>query len=98
MKAVISFDSVTEAEFAAGLLNTQGIACEVRNEVITGALGPSMPFLPEVWVLHDEDLNVAREILRKHRTPREPFWNCPACKTSNEAAFDACWSCGTPRT
>jgi len=46
MKQVLAYDTVTEAEFAAGLLQVEGIPCEVRNEAtsFTGGVGRCCPF------------------------------------------------------
>jgi len=100
MKKALSYDTVTEAEFAAGLLDTKGISCEVRNEAIAlvGGVGAPLSFFPEVWVLRDEDLPAALKILERHRDSHAPGWSCPKCGSKNEAPFDACWSCGTERS
>lgn len=99
MKEVLAYDTVTEAEFAAGLLQTAGISCEVRNEAtsITGGIGTMLPFPPQIWVLRDEDLPRALDILKTHRRSGGAIWKCPSCRNENEPAFDACWSCGTER-
>lgn len=99
MRKALSFDTVTEAEFAAGLLHTAGISCEVRNGAIalTGGLGTPLPFFPEVWVLSEEELPAALHILERHRDAHAPGWACPKCGGKNEAPFDACWSCGADR-
>jgi hypothetical protein len=99
MKEVLAYDTVTEAEFAAGLLQVEGIPCEVRNEAtsFTGGVGTMLPFPPQVWVLRDEDLPAALDILKRHRSSSGPGWKCPSCGTANEVTFDACWSCGAER-
>jgi hypothetical protein len=99
MKEVLAYDTVTEAEFAAGLLQAAGIPCEVRNEAtsIVGGLGTDLPFPPQLWVLRDEDLPRALELLKSPRKSRGASWKCLACGTENEAQFDACWSCGAAK-
>ena len=96
MKEVLAYDTVTEAEFAAGLLQVKGIPCEVRNEAtsFTGGVGTLLPFPPQVWVLRDEDLPRAIDILKRHHRTRGASWKCLSCGNENEPAFDACWSCG----
>ncbi len=99
MKKVLSYDTVIEAEFAAGLLRSREIPCEVRNEAIaiSGGLATPLPFFPEVWVMRDQDLPAAIELLEHHPKTRAPAWTCSKCGNQNEAAFDACWSCGADR-
>lgn len=100
MKEVLAYDTVTEAEFAAGLLQVAGIPCEVRNEAtsFTGGVGTMLPFPPQIWVLRDEDLPAALDILRTHPRSGGPGWKCQNCGTANEVGFDACWSCGADRS
>jgi len=99
MKQVLAYDTVTEAEFAAGLLQVEGIPCEVRNEAtsFTGGVGTMLPFPPQVCVLRDEDLPRANDILKRHRRSGGEGWKCPSCGNENEPAFDACWSCSAER-
>lgn len=40
-------------------MEAAGIACEVRNDAVSQAM-PGMPFIPELWVLRDEDYEEAR--------------------------------------
>ena len=94
MKRVRAFDSEFEARFAAGLLEEQGIPCEVREH----ALSEDPPFLPELWVLRDDDLGAAAAALQARPEARGFGWSCPKCRTQNEAGFDACWSCGAARS
>jgi hypothetical protein len=99
MKKVASFSTITEAHFAAGILDAEGIQCEVRDEAtaMTGGLGAGFEFSPTVWVA-EEDLPAARPILEKVQRAPGSAWSCPSCRSENEAQFDACWSCGSPRT
>ena len=86
MKEVLAYDTVTEAEFAAGLLQEAGIPCEVRNEAtsFTGGVGTLLPFPPQVWVLRDEDLQSALDILKKHRSSGGQRWrSCGAGRPSS---------------
>jgi hypothetical protein len=95
----------TEAHLVAGLLASQGIGAEVRNEALFNVRGevPVTPAtLPTVWVLNDQDADSALEILRDHTpsqpdTSPEPPWTCGACGEQVDAQFEACWNCNTPR-
>ncbi len=99
MKEVLAYDTVTEAEFAAGLLQEAGIACEVRNAAtsLSGGVGTRLPFPPQVWVLRDQDMPRALDILKTPRSSGGPDWKCRAFGAATEAQFDACWSCGAER-
>jgi len=94
VKEVRIYKTETEADCDAGLLLAQGIPCEVRNRRRSNvsALEPS------VWVVKDEDLSRALEVLDYRPDPSGRAWVCPKCKSESEAQFDACWSCGTDRS
>jgi len=49
------------------LLEAEGIETVVRNEFSSSAVGDLSPFetWPELWLLHDEDLPRARDILSR---------------------------------
>jgi hypothetical protein len=48
---------------AQSLLDAAGIEWEVRNEAVSQTeIG--MPFATELWVLRDEDLEAARDLLK----------------------------------
>ncbi len=99
MKEVRTFKTITEAYFVAGLLDSQGIQCEVREGALeaAGKGEAGQPFFPSVWVLQDEELAEALKILDEHPRTREAGWSCPKCGSENEAQFDACWSCDADR-
>ena len=100
MKRLIADSTRTEIGLVRGLLERAGIACITKNEQLAGALG-DIPFLecePELWVVHDDDLERARQILSKHRAPAvaASVWRCGACGELIEGQFGACWRCGNP--
>ena len=59
------FDSPESAQvgLARTILEAAGIACEIRNDAVYQAV-PGMPFIPELWVLRDEDYAEARRLVR----------------------------------
>jgi hypothetical protein len=95
----------TEAHLVAGLLTSQGIVAEVRNESLFNVRGevPVTPAtLPTVWVIDDKDVESAREILRDQApaapgSAAEAPWTCHVCGEPVEPQFEACWNCNTPR-
>jgi hypothetical protein len=92
-----------QAHILRGALEAAGIAAEVRGDYLFTTRGES-PVTPDtapsVWILDDENFEEARAIVRELETARpasaEPTWPC-RCGEAVEAAFDRCWSCGTPR-
>lgn len=95
-----------EAHLVAGLLTSQGIPVEVQGEALFSARGgvPVTPAtLPSVWVLNDEDVESALEILARRAaspagiTANQP-WKCSRCGQTIEPQFTECWSCGNPRS
>jgi hypothetical protein len=88
--------------YLKSLLEAEGIACNVRNELLLGGSGelPPNECWPELWVLHEADLDAARAIVEK--ILRDPpgggaVWKCFYCGEDCEPQFTACWRCGSLR-
>jgi hypothetical protein len=98
MKRIASAESLAEIGHYRNMLEQQGIACLIRNEQLSGALGevPFLACLPELWVIDDADSARAEAILAELRRETEggSSWRCPNCEELNEAQFAACWNCG----
>ncbi len=92
-------DAMT-AHHWANVLNAAGIVCQVRNTVLTGALG-EIPFLeaaPQLWVVDDWEASRANLILNEiEAQPAGAAWLCPQCGQECEAQFFNCWHCGQAR-
>lgn len=63
MKQVLSSPDSAQIGLAQSILEAAGIACEVRNDGISQAMW-GMPFIPELWVLRDEDYEEARRLVQ----------------------------------
>jgi hypothetical protein len=95
----------TEAHFVRGLLESDGIAAEIRGESIFGVRGeapPSADTLPTVWVVDEGDAARAMAILSKFgrqagAVALPATWPCPQCGESIESQFTDCWHCATSR-
>ena len=59
MKQALALPDSAQIGLAQSILEATGIACEVRNDAVSQAM-PGMPFIPELWVLRDEDYEEAR--------------------------------------
>lgn len=101
MKLVFDHIDFTAVGHVRGLLEAEGIPCEIRNEGGSGAAG-ELPFTqvyPELWILNDRDETRARAIVRDFResaTPPGPDWTCPRCHEGVDGIFSECWNCGEP--
>lgn len=100
MKRVASHESLAYLGHLKNVLEQSGIACLLRNEQLSGALGeiPFLECLPELWVVRDEQLPAAESLLKELResAASAPAWRCPGCAELNEGQFAACWNCGRP--
>jgi hypothetical protein len=100
MKLLMRCDHAIAAAHYAGALRAAGIDCEVRNTVLSGALG-EIPFLecaPQIWIRNSLDEPRARELIEQLLSPvaGEP-WTCSRCGEVLEPQFAQCWNCGAPR-
>lgn len=98
MKRVYSSPNNLLVHHMRNLLETAGIDCQVRNELLMGGAGdlPVLDVWPELWV--DDDLYTrAQELLDTHSTASGEHWTCARCGTDCEGQFDRCWQCGTVR-
>jgi hypothetical protein len=100
MKRLASADNLMIATLWQQMLEAAGIASEVRNRYIGGAVGelPADQVAPQVWIRDDHDEDRARALLDEWRRPtRLPPWNCFACGEVVEGQFYQCWNCQTTR-
>jgi len=97
MIRVFSHDNILYVHNIKNLLEHQGIACEIRNEMVASAAGEAPPTAvwPEVWILREQDHTKAEQIVEKAMNgPRsETSWLCPECGEHNAPAFELCWHC-----
>lgn len=103
---ITSFDWVSlynaenslEANIIKGLILNAGIECQIKGEMLQGAMG-EIPFEQtqvsvQVYAIKERH---AREILVNYQQVKQsaPDWVCPNCNEHNGSTFDFCWSCGT---
>jgi len=99
MKRVFSSHNAVLAHHSRNLLEAEGIETEMRNQMLSSAMGelPPAECLAEVWVLQDEDAARAMEILQRP-PPAGPQWHCAHCGETSAPQFTQCWKCGAFRT
>ena len=106
MRQVYSAQHPTEAHIVKGMLESGGIECVVKGEILFSARG-ELPITPEtapsVWIVEDGRYAQARRIVRRYErantgnpAPVET-WLCPSCGEQLEGQFTHCWQCGAPR-
>ena len=105
MKYVFASASILELgdiETLKTLLEEDGIPCLIKNEnlsVLAGE-GAMQDYLPEIWILNDDDYPRAHEMVEAWRNaPIETHdqWLCPGCGETIEGQFTSCWKCGRER-
>jgi hypothetical protein len=99
MKRVYSSHNLALAHHARNLLEAEGIGTELRNQVLSSAMGelPPAECQAEVWVLNDEDMARAFGVLRRP-PPSGPDWKCARCGEASGPQFTQCWNCSALRT
>ena len=98
MKKVFSSYNQTFVYHARNLLEAAGIRAEVRNAILSSAMGELPPgeCQAEIWV-DDPDVARAEEILKRPHVSG-PEWRCEKCgETSGGPQFAQCWKCGAFR-
>ena len=100
MKLLMRCEHAIAAAHFAGALRAAGIACEVRNTTLAGAIG-EIPFLecaPQLWLRNALDEPRARELIAQLRRPVDgDSWACAVCGELLEPQFSQCWNCGASR-
>ncbi|HSG59265.1 MAG TPA: DUF2007 domain-containing protein [Woeseiaceae bacterium] len=100
MKKLTSSPSLVTINHYKNLLESEGIACRIKNEHLGSIVG-EMPFVevwPELWVINDLDVDRARQLIDEDIAAESPgvTWKCKRCGEENEGQFGACWNCGRP--
>ena len=99
MKKLISLESLVTINHYKNLLESEGIASEIKNAILGGIAGemPLDQVWPELWVIDDLNFERAKQLIDEaaiEESPHEP-WTCRRCGEQNEGQFAACWNCGT---
>ena len=98
MKKLTSAESIITIRHYQNFLASEGIATEVRNDVLGSIVG-EMPFVetwPQLWVVNDLDFDRAKQLIEAvdAESPTDA-WTCGKCGEENEGQFSVCWNCGT---
>jgi hypothetical protein len=98
MRKVTMAENLPAAYLLMQALQQRGIACQVFNQHAMGAAGelPLTEVYPEVWVLEDQDYELARKTIKELETlhqQQRPQQQCSVCQEWNPASFEICWQC-----
>jgi hypothetical protein len=91
-----------EAQFLVDFLDRHLIEASIFGDYLAGAFGElPVDIYPTVWVLEDEKLPRARELLARFLSEAVSQsgagWVCPGCGERIEGGFELCWNCGRAR-
>ena len=97
MKRVFSSYNTVLAHHARNLLEAEGIETEMRNLMLSSAMGelPPAECEAELWV-RAQDAPRAEGVLRRPQVSG-PDWQCGSCGEISGAQFLQCWKCGVYR-
>ena len=101
MKVVYSSPNLALVVHFRALLESEGIACRIRNEYLAGAAGelPPVECWPELCVEEAREESARRIIASatSDAVPALPAWTCTGCGELIESQFTDCWNCGRSR-
>ncbi len=104
MIRVYTAESLPAVSFVKTLLESEGIACILRNEHLSSGMGelPLIECWPELWILNAHNERRARELvaefIRDAERDHGPDWTCAKCNEQVEGVFHLCWNCGARRS
>ena len=95
MRRLTQAPNIAIAALWADTLREAGIAASVQRQFLGSAAGEIPPdqCLPEIWLMHDEQFEQARALLRALTHLPQRRWQC-ACGELVEGGFESCWNCG----
>ena len=101
MQLLYSSLNLLEIHHLKNLLETEGIRCHIRNELLSRLAG-EIPFTecaPQLWLQDERDLERAKRIVASFGASpiAKAPWQCANCGEALEGQFSACWHCGAPR-
>lgn len=100
MIKIHSSPTLFEVHNLKNVLESEGIACEIRGEYRKAGAGelPPIETWAELWIEDDREEARAKELLTAHaNAPTAPPWTCASCGEQVGEAFAQCWNCETPR-
>ena len=100
MKKIDTFNDIVTANIYKAKLESADIEILIKNDYPPGISISLGNQLPELWVIHDQDLMKAQEIIQQVDQPsqtNQSDWVCKKCGEKLDAQFSECWQCGQLR-
>jgi hypothetical protein len=99
MKRLIQAPNAALAHLWVAQLRTAGFDVSVQREFAGGIAGeiPVDQALPEIWIMDDDRVTAARQLLKDLQNLPHRLWHCPRCRELVEGPFEQCWNCGADR-
>jgi len=96
LKRLAKAPNLAIATLWADMLTQEGIEVSVQRAYVSSIAGEIPPdqALPELWVLDDSQLDLARQRLHALRHPTWRHWVCRSCHELVDGPFEQCWNCG----
>ena len=100
MQRLAHAPNIAVAQLWADMLNGEGIETTVQRYFISSIAGDMPPdqCLPELWVMQDAQLPLAKQVLQQLQNPPQRRWVCTGCGEAVEGGFMQCWNCGLDET
>jgi hypothetical protein len=98
IKVFEDFD-LTRVGLVQSALSSAGIRTLLKNQFMSSVMGeiPFVEVMPELWILDEQDLVQAGNIIEKLQARPETDlsdWVCKGCGTEVAGVFSHCWKCG----
>jgi hypothetical protein len=96
MKRLTQAPNLALATLWCEQLCAEGYEATVQRAYASGIVGhiPPDQALPEIWLVHDQQLVAARQVLQALQHAPERRWLCRGCDELVEGPFEQCWNCG----
>jgi hypothetical protein len=100
MQRLAHAPNIAIAQLWADMLNGEGIETTVQRYFISSIAGDMPPdqCLPELWVMQDAQLPLAKQVLHQLQHLPQRSWVCAGCSEAVEGGFMQCWNCGLGET
>ena len=92
MKQIYTNENRLLAMNSKNVLESAGIAVELKNEHTSGSAIPGHQVWLELWV-DDSNYEKSLELLKTSENNESKIWVCSKCNEENTASFKICWNC-----
>jgi Putative prokaryotic signal transducing protein len=96
MIRIAKASGIVEATLWHDMLIAAGIEANIQRMYLQGSIGEVPPDQAtlEIWVMHEEQVERAKELIDDLRRAPQRRWFCAKCGEEIEGGFEQCWQCG----